>query len=94
MKLPSGVEIPREKVEELCEVVIREKFQLECTTYEAFESTREDLLEGSLDDIPVLEEEDVKFLYEAIRHLVFDCVEALTETLAAYFVAHVKPLDW
>lgn len=94
MKLPSGIELLREKVEELCEAVIREKFQLECTTQEAFESTADGLREGGFDDIPVLGQEDIKFLYDALRHPVFGCVEELTKTFAAYFVNKVKPLPW
>lgn len=94
MKLPSGVELPREKVEELCESVIREKFYLECTTQEAFESTAESLAAGEFEDIPVLDEQEIKFLYEAIRHEVFGCVEELTKTLAAYFANKVRQLDW
>jgi len=55
MKLPSGIEIPREKVEELCESIIREKFYLECTTQEAFESTAASLAAGEFPDIPLLD---------------------------------------
>ncbi len=94
MKLPSGVEIPREKVEELCETVIREKFYLECTFHEAFEPTGTSLAEGEFSDIPVLGDEDIKFLYEALRKPVFQCVEMLTQRLATYFGDYVKLLDW
>jgi len=94
MKLPSGIELPREKVEELCDTVIREKFQLGCTYEEAFEPTGEDLADGSLDDIPILGEEDIKFLYDTLREPVIGCEGALTEILTAYFRTHVKLLDW
>ena len=84
MKLPSGIELSNEKVEELCEVIIREKFQLECPFTEAFESTAESLHEGEFDDIPVLEYEDIKFLGDALSAIVIDCVQALNSTLGTF----------
>jgi len=94
MKLPSGIELPREKLEELCEIIIRDKFQLECTYEEAFEPIKQSLHEGVFDDIPILHFRDINFLHDALREPVIGCEGALTEILAAYFRAHVKPLDW
>ncbi len=94
MKLPSGVVLPREKVEELCEIIIRDKFQLECTYEEAFEPIKQSLHEGTFDDIPVLHFRDTNFLYDALWQSVIDCEEALTKTLADYFANIVKLLDW
>ena len=94
MKLPSGIELPREKVEELCEAVIREKFYNECTFHEAFEPTDEGLAAGELDGIPVLESDDIQFIQETLRKPVFQCVEALTQRLVSFFTDYVKKLDW
>lgn len=90
MKLPSGIELSHEKVEELCEVVIREKFQLECTFVEAFESTADGLREGGFDGIPVLESEDIKFLSDALANMVIFCVVALESTLGTYLEEHLR----
>lgn len=94
MKLPSGVVLPREKVEELCDAVIREKFMMECTFQEAFEPTANSLAEGEFDGIPVLKQEDIKFLYDVLRKPVFQCVEMLTQRLADFFNNYVKLLEW
>ncbi len=94
MKLPSGIELPREKVEELCEVLIREKFQLECTFAEAFDMTAIDLSEGNIDGVPALEQGDIVYLREVYRKIVFQCVEGLNEHLKKFFEGYVSILDW
>ena len=94
MKLPSGVEIPRKEMEELCETVIREEFYGECTFAEAFEPTAENLAAGEVEGIPALDHDDIQFVREALRKIVFQCVEMLTTHLVDYFRIYVKMLNW
>ena len=94
MKLPSGIEIPRKKMEELCEVVIREEFYGESTFAEAFYPTAENLATGRVIGIPTLSNDDVQYVREALRKIVFQCVEGLTTHLTDFFTNYVKLLNW
>ncbi len=84
MKPPSGTVVTTEKMEELCEVVIREKFQLECPFIEAFETTKQMLYEGTFEGIPALHFDDINALRNAIMTAVIDCVGVLNSTLGTF----------
>ena len=72
MKLPSGIELSREKMKELCECIIREKFRLECKFAEAFNNIASILRDGEFYDIPILGSDDINSLYDAFRDVVID----------------------
>ncbi len=94
MKLPSGNEVTKEQLVEMCETVIRDKFMWECTFGEAFESTGETLSEGNYADIPALNEEDIKFLYDALKDVVIDCEARLRSTLGTFMVHSIVVNSW
>ncbi len=87
MKLPSGNEVSKETLVEMCESVIRDKFMWECAYEEAFESTADTLSNGEYAGIPALDEADIKFLYDALKDVVIDCEARLRSTLDT-FMAH------
>ena len=88
VKLPSGYEINKEILVELCEGIIAEKFMWECSYAEAFETTEENLREGQIIDIPALNEADITFLYDALKDVVIDCETALRSTLGTYMASY------
>ncbi len=94
MKLPSGCEISKERLVEMCEVIIGEKLMWECTYGEAFETTEEALREGTYVDIPALNEDDIHFLFEALKHVVIDCETALRKTLGTFMADSAVVNSW
>ncbi len=94
MKLPSGNEISKEQLVEMCEGIIGEKFMMECTCGEAFETTGESLREGNYVGIPALNEDDIHFLFEALKHVVMDCETALRKTLDTFMADSTVVNSW
>jgi len=94
MKLPSGYEISKEKLVEMCEVIISDKFMWECSYAEAFETTEENLREGQIIDIPALNDEDIKFLYDLLSDVVTDCETALRKTLGTFMAGNAVVNSW
>ena len=94
MKLPSGNEISKEKLVEMCESIIGEKLMCECTYDEAFEPTGEALAEGTYVDIPVLNDDDIAFLYNALNGVVMDCEARLRSTLGTFMAHSIVVNSW
>ncbi len=94
MKLPSGNEISKETLVEMCETIIGEKLLWECTYGEAFETTEESLREGQYVGIPALDEDDIHFLFEALKHVVVDCETALRKTLGTFMADNTVVNSW
>ncbi len=94
MKLPSGYEITKEQLVEMCEGIIGEKLVWECTCGEAFETTEEFLREGIHVGIPALGEEDIHFIFEALKHVVIDCETALRKTLGTFMADNAIVNSW
>jgi len=94
MKLPSGHEISKEKLVEMCEGVIGEKFMMGCPFDEAFEPTAETLSEGNYADIPALDEADITFLYDALNNVVIDCEAELRCTLGTFMAHSIVVNSW
>jgi len=94
MKLPSGYEISKEKLVEMCEIIIGEKLMWECTYGEAFETTEEALREGNYVDIPALNEDDIHFLFDALKHVVMDCEARLRSTLGTFMAHSIVVNSW
>jgi len=90
MKLPSGYEISKEKLVELCEGIIGEKFMVESTYAEAFEPTAGSLSVGEFTDLPALDEGDINFLYDALKDVVVGCETALRSTLGTFMESHIS----
>lgn len=94
MKLPSGYEINKEELVEMCEGIIAEKFMMECPYEEAFEPTAETLSEGNHVDIPALDEADITFLYNALKDVVIGCETALRSTLGTFMADNAVVKSW
>jgi len=84
MKLPSGYEISKDKLLEIFEAIVAEKFATEETFTSAFEPAAELLAEGESTNIPALNEEDISFLYTALAHVVIVCESRLRATLLEF----------
>jgi len=94
MKLPSGYEISKEKLVEVCEGVIGEKFMMECTYEEAFEPTADYLSDGKYTDIPALNEADITFIHNALKDVVIDCEARLRSTLGTFMAHSIVVNSW
>jgi len=94
MKLPSGNEITKEQLVEMCEGIIGEKFMMECTYGEAFEPAEESLREGNYVGIPALDEDDIHFLFNALKHVVVDCDARLRITLSTFMAHSIIVNSW
>lgn len=94
MKLPSGNEISKETLVEMCETIISEKLLWECTYGEAFETTEESLREGQYVGIPALDEDNIHFLFEALKHVVVDCEAKLRSTLDTFMAENATVKSW
>lgn len=94
MKLPSGHEIGKEQLVVLCERIIGEKFMIECTYEEAFESTGDSLSEGEFTDIPALDDADISYLYDVLKGVVIDCEAALRSTLGTFMANNATVNSW
>jgi len=94
MRLPSGNEISKEKLIEMCECIIGEKLMWECTYEEAFESTGESLAEGEYTDVPALSDKDITFLYNTLKDVVIDCETALRRTLGTFMANNTVVNSW
>ncbi|MBA7638614.1 hypothetical protein ES703_46270 [subsurface metagenome] len=94
MKLPSGNEISKEMLVEMCEGVIGEKFMMECPFDEAFEPTAETLHEGNYTDIPALDDDDITFLYNALKDVVIEAEARLRSTLGTFMAHSIVVNSW
>ncbi len=94
MKLPSGNEITKEQLVEICEGIIGDKFMSECSYAESFETTADNLREGQVVDIPALNDEDINFLYDALSEVVIDCDTALRSTLRTFMADNAVVNSW
>jgi len=94
MKLPSGHGLTKEQLVDLCERIIAEKFMAELSYAEAFETTGEGLGEGQFEDIPVLGDEDVSFLYNLFADVVIGCESALRSTLGTFMATNTVVKSW
>lgn len=94
MKLPSGYEINKDDLVEMCEGIIGEKFMMECTYEEAFEPTTDSLHEGQYTDIPALDDDDIAFLYNTLKDVVIDCEVALRSTLGTFMADNAIVNSW
>lgn len=94
MKLPSGQEVSKETLVEMCEAVISAKMGMECTFAEAFEETADTLSEGNWSDVPTLDEEDISFLYGTLKDVVIDCEAALRSALGTFMAENETVKSW
>lgn len=94
MKLPSGYEISREKLLEVFEAVVAEKFAMECTFADAFKPVAESLREGEYTDIPALTLEDVSFLGTELVSVVIICEGELRSTLGRFEAESTTISSW
>ena len=94
MKLPSGNEISKEQLVEICKGIISEKFMMECTCGEAFKGTEAFLRRGNYVGMPALNEDDIHFLFEALKHVVIDCETALEKTLSTFMAESTIVNSW
>jgi len=94
MKLPSGHEISKETLVEMCELIVSEKLLWECTFGEAFETTEESLREGQYAGVPALNEGDIHFLFDTLKHVVIDCETALRSTLGTSMADNAVVNSW
>ena len=94
MKLPSGKELTKDQLIDIFEAVVSEKFMMECTFEEAFELTGYSLHEGEWDDIPVLHDDDISFIYKALSGVVIQCEGELRSTLGTFEVNSAIIQSW
>ncbi len=94
MKLPSGYEITKEQLVEMCKRIVSDKFLSECSYAEAFENTEDALREGQITDIPALNAENVGFLYDALSGVVMDCEARLRITLDTFMAHNIVVNSW
>lgn len=90
MKLPSGRDVNKEQLVEMCETVAMEKLVMECTFTEAFELASEDNWPG----LPALDKADISYLHEALKDVVIDCEAALRSTLGTFMAENETVKSW
>lgn len=94
MKLLSGYEISREKLLEIFESIVAEKYMMECTYAEAFEPTAISLADGDWDDIPVLDGADIRLLSVWLVGPVIECEQKLRATLSEFEASNKDINSW
>ena len=94
MELPSNKQVSRDLLIDMFETVVTEKFTLEASYADAFQTLNDNLAEGTYEELGPLDDTDITAIYDELSDVVIECEGKLRAVLGEYERECQKIRSW